>query len=363
MLEFMAVGLPIVTTPVGARGLERSKPPPFEIVSAGVMGDAIRLLLADEDRRLRLAEAARSEAVEAYSWTRISNDLGRLLSDHAINRHQAPFVSVVVPTYERPEQLSALIERIERQTFSDFEVIVVDQSSMPWPDRYKKRDCRLRYFHTEVRGAVNARNKGAYYARGQVIAFVDDDCLPNADWLGASIRYFSRSEVVGIEGLIVSSERDNPKYRVVTNEDFRGFGFMTANLFIRRETFYALNGFDLAFDRPHFREDTDLGWRALALGEIPFADDVIVYHPPHPVSLERESMEERVKFFEKDALLFAKHPERYKELFFAEGHWRKTAGFWEHFLRGHEKYGVPLDPFFHEYMGRRHRIQVLAGDS
>lgn len=350
MIEFMAAGLPIVTTPVGARGLRQVQPRPYVEVFPQDMPDAIRKLQDDLVARERLATGARAEALEAYAWDRISSDLGRLLSDHVLNRHTAPSFSVVVPTFERPAHLLALMEHLKGQTYRDFEVIVIDQSAKLWSDRQRDWGLPVRYFHTDVRGAVNARNKGAFYARGQVIAFVDDDCLPNADWLASAKPYFAQPSVVGVEGLILSSGRDNPVFRTVSNEGFRGMGFMTANLFILRETFYALDGFDFAFDRPHFREDTDLGWRALEHGEIPFADDVIVYHPPHPVSLQRESREERAKFFEKDALLFKKHPDRYKELFCAEGHWQSTPSFWVHFLRGHEKYDVELDAFFKTFM-------------
>ncbi len=352
LLEFMAAGLPIVTTPVGARGLRPVQPSPYVEVPPEEMPAAIRRLRDDASVRKQLTAAARTEALEAYAWSRISNDLGHLLVGHALNRQSAPFFSVVIPTFERPTHLTALMECLERQTLRDSEIIVVDQSDEPWPDRDRDWDLCLRYFQSDVRGAVSARNKGAYFARGTVIAFVDDDCLPNADWLAHAKPYFADPKVVGVEGLILSSERDNPAYRSVSNDGFRGMGFMTANLFILRESFYALDGFDIAFDRPHFREDTDLGWRALELGDIPFAEDVVVFHPPHPVSLERESAAKRASFFEKDALLFKKHPDRYKHLFSAEGHWESTPGFWEHFLRGHRKYGVELDTFFRDHMQR-----------
>jgi GT2 family glycosyltransferase len=131
----------------------------------------------------------------------------------------------------------------------------------------------------------------------------------------------------------------------VTNVGFEGFGFMTANLLVRADDFQAVGGFDLAFDRPHFREDTDLGWRLQARGQVPFGREVRVFHPAQPRSIERESSRARAHFFEKDALLYAKHPERYRRLFDAEGHWKKTPGFWEHFLRGGQRYGVDLTDF------------------
>ena len=158
-------------------------------------------------------------------------------------------------------------------------------------------------------------------------------------------HYFDDPGVVGVEGLVVSDRINDPDYRAVTNVGFEGIGFMTANLLLRRDTFNAIDGFDEQFDVP-FREDTDLGWRACALGEIPFGHDVRVFHPPHPRSVGREAQSTRVRFFEKDALLLKKHPDRYKSLFLMEGHYRNTAGFCEHFMRGSVKYGVPIDDFY-----------------
>jgi hypothetical protein len=71
-----------------------------------------------------------------------------------------------------------------------------------------------------------------------------------------------------------------------------------------------------------------------------------VFHPPHARNVEREAQSTHVRFFEKDALLLKKHPDRYKLLFLREGHYRHTAGFGEHFMRGSVKYGVPIDEFY-----------------
>ena len=54
---------------------------------------------------------------------------------------------------------------------------------------------------------------------------------------------------------------------------------------------------------------------------------------------------ERVRFFEKDALLLKKHPDRYRTLFLKEAHYLNTEGFHEHFRRGAVKYGVQIDEF------------------
>jgi GT2 family glycosyltransferase len=118
-----------------------------------------------------------------------------------------------------------------------------------------------------------------------------------------------------------------------------GIGFMTANLMVRSAVFQYLGGFDLRFDRPHFREDTDFGWRMLDLGLVPYAEDVAVFHPAQPRDIERESHKARAHFFEKDALLFQKHPERYKVLFEFERHYERSVGFAQYLLRGFEQIG------------------------
>jgi len=344
MFDFMAAGLPVVSTPTGARGIAQCESA-LHICAPAEFASALQRILHDRDYATRLGSDGRRLACDGYAWERLSPRLGRLLTRHRPTRRPRPFFSVVVPTYERQAHLPRLLDCLATQSCRDFEVILVDQSASPWeiPDGYAPLD--VHYEHTDVKGTSRARNLGAWLARGDVIAFTDDDCQPEPDWLRNARPYFDDPAVVGVEGLIVSDRIDDPDYRAVTNVGFEGIGFMTANLLVRRDTFNAIDGFDEQFDVP-FREDTDLGWRACALGRIPFGHDVRVFHPPHPRSLEREAQATRARFFEKDALLLKKHPDRYKSLFLMEGHYRQTAGFREHFMRGSIKYGVPIDDFY-----------------
>jgi glycosyltransferase involved in cell wall biosynthesis len=360
MFDFMAAGLPIVTTEIGARGIRSRGQPSFLTASLGEFGVALDRVLDDSDLADQLGSSARAQAVEMYSWERVSPSLGRLLARRieTLARPQ-PKVSVVVASYERQEALGVLLERLARQTCREFEVIVVDQSRVPVAVDDVGLDLLLA--HTDVPGAVNARNLGAFYARGDLLAFTDDDCRPDRDWIERALSYFEEPRVVGVEGIVLSDRAHDPRFRPVTNVGFEGIGFMTANLFLRRETFAAIDGFDGQFDHPHFREDTDLGWRALEHGAIPYAADVRVYHPPQPRSVAREGVAERLSFFEKDALLLKKHPERYRTLFLREGHFAHTEGFGEHLLRGAAKYGVELDEF---YRSRCHgAAQPAAGET
>lgn len=344
MVEFMASGLPIVATPAGAGEIEQGPDTAYIKCARDSFVSEIEALADDPALRAQLSESAMSMVGEKYSWERIAANVGRLLHRHRAGiADQRPFFSVIIASYDRHKSLYVLMDRLSSQAYGDFEVIIVEQTPGAWPGGDRDYGFDLLYVHTDIKGAIRARNLAALLARGEVIAFTDDDCEPRPDWLKNARRYLGCPGVIGVEGLITSDKRDDPNYRTVSNEGFEGMGFMAANLFLKLDVFHATNGFDERFDNPHFREDTDLAWRALAYGKIPFANDVEVFHPPQPRNIERESSSARARFFENDALLLEKHPLRYKTLFMSERHWEKTPGFWENFLRGAKKYGVEMN--------------------
>ena len=341
MFDFMASHLPVITTEVGARGIETSYRCAMTIVQPTVAAHQAAIeKMADVAYRERAAQEARACVEEGYAWEHISAQLGQLMQMRSNTAGQSlPKFSVIIPSYERHHQLDALIKRLQAQVERDFEVIIIDQSSAAWKGADTAYGFALSYFHTPIKGAVRARNTGAMLAQGDVLAFIDDDCLPNSDWLLNARAYFIDPQVVGIEGLISSDHFGDPNWRPVSNVGSEGIGFMTANLMVRSAAFQYLGGFDLRFDRPHFREDTDFGWRMLDLGDVPYAKDVAVFHPAQKRDIERESHEARAHFFEKDALLFQKHPKRYKVLFEFERHYARTVGFAENLLRGFAQMG------------------------
>lgn len=343
MFDFMAAGLPILSTLTGARGIDIGTADVIEICDQSNFIEKFKALLTDSSRLLDMSKSSRRIAEDKYSWEKISSNLGLLISRNVDEMgKKEPVFSVVIPTYNRHEKLNSLMKSISSQKFHNFEVIIVDQSEDKWDPPDLIKEINLLYIHSEIKGAVIARNTGAFFARGKVLVFTDDDCIPNEDWLNCARNKFEKENIIGIEGLIRSDKLGDPNYRHVTNEGFGGMGFMTANLFLLREVFNRIGGFDERFDRPHFREDTDLAWRALEYGSIPYSKEVCVIHPAHPRSVERESLTVRNTFFEKDALLLQKHPSKYMRLFFCEDHWKKTDGFWENFFLGIKKYQVNI---------------------
>src|SRR5258705_10332336 len=89
-----------------------------------------------------------------------------------------PKVSVIIPTYNRAECLRSAITNVLNQTFQDFEIVVVDDSSQDHTREVVNSldDKRIKYIrHERNKGVAAARNTGVSNAKGDYIAFLDDD--------------------------------------------------------------------------------------------------------------------------------------------------------------------------------------------
>ena len=88
-------------------------------------------------------------------------------------------ISLVIPAYNVANCLECCIDSILRQTYSDFEIIIVDDGSTDDTrhicEEYKARDPRIRYAYQENAGVSAARNHGIDIAKGDWLAFVDAD--------------------------------------------------------------------------------------------------------------------------------------------------------------------------------------------
>lgn len=244
MFDFMSMAMPTVTTKIGARGIDTGGLNAMLVVdpTKEAFATAIRALF-DQEYRGKVGAAARACVESGYAWERISDVVGRMFSSRAQWSNQPqPCFSVVIPSYERPDQLLILVDCLQKQVERDFEVIIIDQSEQPWFARDSDFGFPLCYYHSPVKGAVRARNTGALLAQGKVIAFTDDDCRPNPNWLANARKYFDIKGVVGIEGMITSDNHCDENWRLVTNVGFEGIGFMTANLMVRSTVFNYLGG-------------------------------------------------------------------------------------------------------------------------
>ena len=98
----------------------------------------------------------------------------------------SPFFSIIVPVYNRPQEVEELVESLANQTDKDFELIIVeDGSTVSCENACKKyeNDFSIKYFHKTNEGRSIARNYGIERADGDFLIFVDSDCILPSDYI------------------------------------------------------------------------------------------------------------------------------------------------------------------------------------
>jgi len=170
---------------------------------------------------------------------------------------QKPAVSVVIPTCNRPEFLPRAINSVLTQTYQDFEILVVDDGMKVRSEVVvvSFKDPRIRYIKNEKSlGGGGTRNRGVSEARGEFIAFLDDDDEWVPQKLAVQMSKFSAaSRTVGFcFSAVVNVYNDREEITHVESGIFdfsqialtRFKGFLTSTLVIRRTVFSEVGGFD-----------------------------------------------------------------------------------------------------------------------
>jgi GT2 family glycosyltransferase len=223
-------------------------------------------------------------------------------------------VSIVVPTYRRADLLDRCLAALARQQFApdEFEIIVADDAASDSTRQQVQVHTGVRYVAVEGRhGPAAARNAGWRAAQGEIIAFTDDDCIPDSNWLAAGMRPFTDPDVVAVTGQTIVPLGEQPTDFERNTAGLETSEFITANCFCRRAVLERLGGFDEAFTLA-WREDSDLHFRLLDTGgRIVREAAAIVVHPVRKAAWGVSLHEQRKSLF--DALLFRKHPVRFRE--------------------------------------------------
>jgi len=226
-------------------------------------------------------------------------------------------VSVVVPTYRRPDLLSRCLAALARQHAPhEIDVIVADdagdEATRRVVQQLTSKRVRMRYVQVAGRhGPAAARNAGWRAAHGEIIAFTDDDCVPDSGWVAAGVGGFVEDGIAAVTGQTIVPLPAEPTDHAVTTAGLQRSEFVTANCFCRRDVLVALGGFDEQFTAA-WREDSDLQFRILDRGgKIVRITDAVVVHPVRQAAWGASLREQRKAAF--DALLLHKHPQHYRE--------------------------------------------------
>ena len=189
--------------------------------------------------------------------------------------------SIIVPVYNRPDEVDELLQSLTTQTFRDAEVIIVeDGSSQPCEDvvrRYAGK-LQLRYYTKENSGPGQTRNFGAEHSQGEFLIFLDSDCVLPPDYLKEVDAELKRKECDAWGGPDRAHESFMPVQKAInysmtsflTTGGIRGgkkqmdkkFYPRSFNLGIRRSLYRQLGG----FSSMRFGEDIDLSLRIYKSG-------------------------------------------------------------------------------------------------
>jgi glycosyltransferase involved in cell wall biosynthesis len=192
-------------------------------------------------------------------------------------------VSVIVPALNAGGTIRRTLDALAAQDLPrEYEVIVVDDSSDDETAAMARETGGPVRVLTQPRaGPAAARNRGVANARGPVLAFTDADCIPEPDWLRRGLEATTNADLV--QGAVAPdpSLKPLPFDRTVWVDRESGL-YESANLFVRRELFERLGGFE---DWLHARvgkelgEDVWFGWRARRSGaRIRFCREAVVRH-------------------------------------------------------------------------------------
>ncbi len=192
-------------------------------------------------------------------------------------------ISVIIPTRNGGDTLSACLQALRASAFAPAEIIVVDDASSDDSARIAEQfDCRVIRLDENI-GAARAKNRGAREAVGDVVFFTDDDVVVAADALARCAENFAEPQLAGVVGLLDAKIpfTDFPSnlknlwmrfsYAKVPRE--RIGLFYTSIAAMRREVFLRLGGFDENYRGASITEDTEFGQRAWAAGHYLRLDD------------------------------------------------------------------------------------------
>jgi glycosyltransferase involved in cell wall biosynthesis len=195
ILQYAAAGLPVITSPVGVNTqYVKDNISGFHAASISEWVEKLSVLIEDSELRKRMGKAAKQD-VGKYDTDVIGKKLAELIllfNPHKIEEKMGKqalqknynlscsqkMVSICIPTYNRKEYLKETIQSILEQTYTDYEIVVVDDGSTDGTEKMiKELGIPVTYYWQENRGDAAARNKLIELAKGKYISFIDSDDL------------------------------------------------------------------------------------------------------------------------------------------------------------------------------------------
>lgn len=229
--------------------------------------------------------------------------------------------SIVVCSRNGVGSIGACLRSLEALTGGPYETIVVDDGSTDGTAGFVAREFpRVRLISIPPSGLSAARNIGAAATTGEILAFTDDDCEADQDWLVRLDRAFGQAEVAAAGGPNLPPPARNPEEAVIRAapgapshvllDDTRAEHLPGCNIAVRREAFNTIGGFDPAFRTAG--DDVDFCWRLNEAGfHLGFVPGAFVWHWRR--ASVRAFLKQQMGYGRAEAILLRKHPHRFSK--------------------------------------------------
>lgn len=208
-----------------------------------------------------------------------------------------PKVSVIIPAYNAMAYLPESVDSVLNQTFTDFEILIVNDGSSDHVEQWAAgvKDSRVKVIFQENQGASVARNTGITHARGEYVAFLDADDSWEATKLEKQVRYLEDNPAVGVvhTWMALIDQQSKPTGRVMASKGegeiwqqiIEGNQVACSSAIVRRCCFETVGVFDQSL---RVAEDWDLWIRIAA--KYPFAviKKPLVHYRQHPNSKSKK---------------------------------------------------------------------------
>lgn len=228
------------------------------------------------------------------------------------------FISVIVCTYNGSATLAACLESLQNLNHSAYEVLLIDDGSTEDIGRIACAFPQVRYLRQDHAGLSAARNLGMKEARGELLAYTDDDCIVEEDWLrhveagfndpswaacgGPNIPPTPRNSVEAV----VAAAPGSPTH--VMLNDVEAEHLPGCNLIIRKASLQAIGGFRAQYHTAG--DDVDVCWRLReAGGRLRFLPGAMVWH--HRRRTLQAYLRQQRGYGHAEALLMKDHPGRF----------------------------------------------------
>lgn len=236
--------------------------------------------------------------------------------------HPQPLpISVIVCTRNGRTRIGACLTAIRRMAGGGFETIVVDDGSTDGTADFVETSFpEVTLLRLEPSGLSAARNAGAAAATGRMLAFTDDDCEPDFEWLLRLRRAFENTDFAAAGGpnlpppprtwreAVVCAAPGAPSH--VMLNDVEAEHLPGCNIAVTKAAFDAIGGFDPIFHTAG--DDVDFCWRLREAGfRLGFAPGAFVWHWRRP--LLRTFLRQQIGYGKAESLLMRKHPQRFSK--------------------------------------------------